>query len=349
MDKNLLRIEKKNLIIRREFNSAELMKDFPPIIHNPNKKIVYGIACPPECIHQGKIIFSRWSQINWEDIIINTSDETSNFIMEENTYIYQASKFAQKNSIEWHINFADRNLFGYYSGGLFAQDEMQVTEHPILASLRECLTSLELEDSRYGPYTRDKDSKPTPVLIRGAERRVSVSVDKNLDEGRPLGLYGNRFRRAKEETIRKASRALTPPPISNIIAMEAPKYGRGTYSLKQITNIFDTAYTAFLAAKVESDYQIGADSQVIIHTGNWGTGAYGGNKTIMAILQLLSARVANIDYLVYHTFDSASSKKFEEGLEILKNIFESKELIKLINVFYEIKKLGFEWGVSDGN
>lgn len=41
--------------------------------------------------------------------------------------------------MDWHINFADKHLFGYYGGGLFAQDEMQAAEIPTLASVRESL------------------------------------------------------------------------------------------------------------------------------------------------------------------------------------------------------------------
>ena len=33
-----------------------------------------------------------------------------------------------------------------------------------------------------------------------------------------------------------------------------------------------------------------------------GTGAFGGDKTLMALLQMAAARLANIDKLVYHTF-----------------------------------------------
>lgn len=28
--------------------------------------------------------------------------------------------------MEWYVNFADYNLFGFYGGSLFAQDEMMV-------------------------------------------------------------------------------------------------------------------------------------------------------------------------------------------------------------------------------
>lgn len=48
--------------------------------------------------------------------------------MKEDTYSYPEVK--EKNTIEFHVNFADTHLFGYYGGGLFAQDELQVGEHP---------------------------------------------------------------------------------------------------------------------------------------------------------------------------------------------------------------------------
>jgi hypothetical protein len=71
---------------------------------------------------------------------------------------------------------------------------------------------------------------------------------------------------------------------------------------------------------------------VIIHTGNWGTGlrhspvplslslvnthslcragAYGGNKVLMALLQVLAARLAGVDKLVYHTFERQFSDAY---------------------------------------
>ena len=122
------------------------------------------------------------------------------------------------------------------------------------------------------------------------------------------------------------------------------------YTLKSIKEIFDTAYTAFLAARIDSIKQSNADHHVIIHTGNWGTGAYGGNKTIMAILQILAAQVAGIDSLIYHTFSSTSSESYEEALKILnENLIPNEKDIKVMNILFNIEKLKFSWGVTDGN
>lgn len=79
-----------------------------------------------------------------------------------------------------------------------------------------------------------------------------------------------------------------------------------------INRILSTAYSGFLAAKMDSSEN---EDPVIIHTGHWGCcffvtptpshsrcGAYGGNKTLMAILQVIAARAAGIRHVVYHCF-----------------------------------------------
>lgn len=44
--------------------------------------------------------------------------------------------------MEWWVNFADPILFVAYAGRLFAQDEIQVAEHPALGHLKEKLVSV---------------------------------------------------------------------------------------------------------------------------------------------------------------------------------------------------------------
>ncbi|MBN1800863.1 MAG: hypothetical protein JW891_05110 [Candidatus Lokiarchaeota archaeon] len=347
MNHDLQEIEKKNLIIREQFDASDLMNRFPPKLFNHNKQLAFNIACPLGCVHIGKLTFSKWSQISWPEDL-DKNGLTTQHLIDQNIYKYQ-SRFSDLNAIEWHMNFADRNLFGYYGGGLFAQDEMQVAEHPILGSLRECLLELESKDPKYGPYTRDVNASPTPILIRGAQRRIEISIDPDQSYGRPNGLYGKEFSNASEMAIKKATRVLSPPTMSNIIAMEAPKYGNGEYSLKTISEIFNTAHTAFLAARIESYIQDAKKNPVIVHTGNWGTGAYGGNKIIMALLQMLSATIAGIDYLVYHCFNEEDIKQYNETLKIFEKLISKKEFINIGSLLYEIERMNFTWGTSDGN
>jgi len=119
-------------------------------------------------------------------------------------------------AVEWHVNFADRHLFGFYGSSLLAQDEMQVTEHPVLASLKEALDA----NGRPG-LTIDGDDRPTPVLVTGAERCCQIATEPNRAEGRPAGLYGNAFGRAREDVVRRATKRIDPPTITNVIAMAA--------------------------------------------------------------------------------------------------------------------------------
>ena len=350
--------EDKYLIVRKEFNTQEMVSKYPPKIFSNNKKIVYNIACIEGCIHNGTLGFSKWSTFDLPDEFIIKSNFTQ-VTMQEDIFQYttNASNIKTTNpKMEWYINFADRNLFFAYGGGLFAQDEMQVAEHPALASLKENLVKLELIDPRFGPYTRDSNSYATPILIKGVERRIAISVESNSKEGRPYGLYGNKFSGADPEIIKKALRKIEPPTITNLIAMEAPKYGRGEYTLKKIKEILTTAYTSFRAAKMESIFsntksnENEVDTKVIINTGNWGTGAYGGNKTLMALLQIFAAKLASIDKLIYHTFSKQYTEKFYEAKNILANeIIKNHEKIQVNEVLNQIKAMNFKWGNSDGN
>src|SRR5262249_26029594 len=152
-------------------------------------------------------------------------------------------------TVEWYLNFADEDLFCGYRGPLFAQDEIQVGEHPALGSLREALKASGVPALE--PFTRDK-GRPTPVLVRGVERRCAVDTDPDLTAGRPYGLYGNSFARARPADITRATTVLEPPTISNILAMEAPPGGQGAYTIEQIQGIVITAHTGFTAARIES-------------------------------------------------------------------------------------------------
>ncbi len=97
---------------------------------------------------------------------------------------------------------------------------------------------------RYTPKTRESNSA-TPILIRGAERRVAVRVDVNESEGRPQGLYGNAFSRASSEVVRRACVRVLPPTVSHLICIAALNGGFGRYTLAQITDLFTTAYTGY--------------------------------------------------------------------------------------------------------
>jgi len=338
-------------ICRYEFDAADIVSKYPAQIENTNKEIVFGIASPPDAVHSGKITFTRWRQMPLPDTISRERDHPT-LEMREAFFAYEAPPEGQT---DWYLNFAHRDLFSFYGGALFAQDEMQVAEHPALASLRQALIASDVK-----PVCVE-GGVPTPALITGVERRCAITTDPNPDEGRPEGLYGNSFSRGTGEAVRKATRPIDPPTKSNILAIEAPAYGAGRYKLKEIEFVLSTAITGFSAAVHESGAGAGAGAgagvgakadtdtpaRVAIHTGFWGCGAYGGNRVLMPLLQMIAAAISGVDLLVFHSGPDSSAYIQAKGM--LGALLPAGQPVKWHDVISRIEGMNFEWGVSDGN
>lgn len=143
-------------ISRHTFIADELMRKFPPKLKHPNKKAIFEVACPQGTKHSGTIDFSRWSAIPLPILAENNGQ----LVIESREDIFGYEPQPQDSPrVEWYLNFADANLFGFYGGQAFAQDEIQVAEHPALAAMR-----VALPDLGYNPYTVENDA-PTPVLV----------------------------------------------------------------------------------------------------------------------------------------------------------------------------------------
>ncbi len=242
-----------------------------------------------------------------------------------------------EGAVEWHVNFADPSLFVAYGGSLFAQDEMQVAEHPSLGALREALRS------RKWPAKTAENGRPTPVLVRSVERRCRVATDRNAAEGRARGLYGHAFSAAPMDAVRRATTPIEPPTITNLIAIAAPAGGYGRYTPRQIELILTTAFTGFRAAVMES-----AGALVAVHTGFWGCGAFGGNRVLMTTLQLLAAEMAGVERLVFHTCDPAGRAALDTAMQRVRSELPALS-IETSALVQQLFAMGFSWGVSDGN
>ena len=327
-------------ICRREFDTAALVAQFPPQFTNANKQIVYGISCPPGAVHSGRVVFSRWAAMELPAEVpgaVTVIEPRADYF----GYEPVASSFAR---VEWYLNFSHYDLFCAYRGPLFAQDEMQVTEHPALGSLREALLKSDLK-----PLTVE-DKKPTPALVRGVERRCRVRIDPDAPLGRPHGLYGNNFARAKSDAITRATEAIVPPTITNVLAMEAPAGGTGQYTRGEIEYILTTAYTGFLATRCESIEMFDLPPEVVVHTGYWGCGAYGGHRVLMALLQIVAAKLAGLDRLVFHTGDASGSATLSNALAVVeRDIGLGTAPGPLATVIDKLDAMAFQWGVGDGN
>ena len=322
----------------RMFDAERLVRDYPAVLRHRNKKAVYAIACPQGASHRGQVIYSRWRAMDLPTSF-DTTKAADSVAVQESVYDYSLVS-PTLSSIVWHVNFADKNLFFAYGSGLFAQDEIQATEHPVLGSLREALIAEGLHALTV------EDGTPTPVLVMGAERRCRVATDPNAAEGRPHGLYGNAFALADLEAVERATTRIDPPTISNLIAIAAPSGGYGLYQTEQIEHILTTAYSGFRAAVLESSRHR-ASASCVIHTGFWGCGAFGGHRVLMAMLQILAAGMAGIKSLVFHTVTPAGTKFLERAEALIRERLAT--VANTPDIIDRIAAMGFKWGVSDGN
>ncbi len=320
---------------RREFAAQRLFEEHPPVLRNPNKKAVQEIACPPGSSHGGRVVITRWAAMPLPGSL-DPGRAVAHVVRHDGFYDYRPV-LAAAGAIEWHVNFADPHLFVAYGSPLFAQDEIQAAEHPILGSVREALQA-------DGASTLTVEAgRPTPILVAGAERRCHVATNPSRAEGRPRGLYGNEFGQAPAEAVRRATTRIEPATTTNLVAMAAPSGGYGPYSGEEIHFVLTTAWTGFRAAVLES-----GNGPVAIHTGFWGCGAFGGNRILMSMLQAIAAGAAGVDRLVFHASGEAGAAALDAALRTIRESLagapmSGAELVR------RIAAMGFEWGESDGN
>lgn len=321
-------------IEREVFDAARLMAEHPPVLRDPNKRAVYDVACPAGAEHGGTVTYTRWRAMPLPGA---WSPPRALAIQELREDVYDYEGVLGADAVEWHVNFADPHLFVACSGPLFAQDEMQVAEHPVLGALKQALVA-----GGHGTLTVER-GEPTPILVAGAERRCRVRTDADAAAGRPRGLYGNAFSAAPVEAVRRATEPIDPPTVTNLVAIAAPAYGVGRYTEAGIAGILRTAFTGFRAAVLESG---GRD--VAIHTGFWGCGAFGGNRVLMSLLQLLAAEAAGAARLVFHGVSAAGAAPYRQALQLLESAFGARD-IDTDHLVRTVVALGLEWGESDGN
>lgn len=296
---------------------------------------MYEIGCSSGFPFEGRVVYARWPARELPEQV----SPQARFTIRRGTFAYEPG--GEPDVVDWHLNFADARLFVAYASRLLAQDELQVAEHPVLGSIREALLARGMP-----AVTRDPQGRPTPVTITGVQRRCAINTQPDPAAGHPQGLYGNAFGRATEEQVRAATRALIPPTISHILAMAAPDGGSGEYRREEILDVLTTAFTGFLAAQTESRRLAGGEAQAVIHTGFWGCGAFGGNRSLMTILQALAADLAGVD-VVFWASDRSGVEIATDARRWYEQVRAGYPMVdSLVNRLVEEK---FYWGISDGN
>ena len=131
--------------------------------------------------------------------------------------------------------------------------------------------------------------------------------------------------------------------------MSAPPGGYGCYRAETINAVLETAFTGFRAAVLESRRTVGPDVKVAVHTGYWGCGAFGGNRVLMALLQVLAGGMARLDSLVFHVGAQGGRAPLDNSLRLLAGDLATGSPMATLQLVERIEAMGFEWGVSDGN
>ncbi|KAI8847053.1 hypothetical protein BC829DRAFT_444917 [Chytridium lagenaria] len=172
------------------------------------------------------------------------------------------------------------------------------------------------EDFRHediGPFTRDSAHRPTPYLIMDVPLVCKLKL--------LLPVY--------------STLPIRPRITNNLVVMSSldqlfnPLRARiGPYTLYQIRFIYRTAYTAFNGLVVTTKKRMQARQQkeadvagrssghwrprVVVHTGFWGCGSFGGNRAVMAYLQMVAASAAGVDELHMHHVPPAGAGSIGE-------------------------------------
>ena len=254
-------------------------------------------------------------------------------IVDAEFYDYTA---AREGEDTWFVNFADPTLFVAYDSDLFAQDEIQTLEMPLLASC--CLY---LDEKRIPGFVTktNVDGEPTPYLFRNVPYWIKVDTMPLLSDGTRGNIYGNNLMYASNEEIEAGIRMFDGDVRCNVLAMAAPEGRGGTYryTRSELEELMKTVLCSFSAVRDQSS------GRVVIHTGNWGCGAFGGNKELMYLAQMYAGSVCGIDELVLHAVD-------EEILDRAKRAYEQlPDSMCFSSVVVSLLAKNYCWGISDGN
>ncbi len=336
-----------------DFDLAQLASDYPPVWRHPHKQAIHDLVRREGGQLTGIMRYTRWQMSPLpHELQLHACDVQA----EPGFFTY-----AESNPGIWHMNFADPRLFAAYGSSLMAQDEWQVLEHPALASLREALLHGD------HPALTRQGGISTPVLISNVPRQCAIDLSRYATSETALlsswwrslfkatqasatsdSLYGNAFASASSTDVLRATKVLNPPTPSHIIALAAPT-GTGAYSTKQITDILQTAFSGFSAALLESARQGIAAAQVSIHTGWWGCGAFGGNRALMALLQIIAAKMTGVGHIVFHIGSESDRCHSNDAMSFLDLVTTQGTTSAVHAIVSEIEDLKFHWGQSDGN
>ncbi len=274
-------------------------------ISNPNKLFVYNRLTQGRSVGN-QVTASKWS-VNSQPVETSPlfNPKKTPMVVVPGTFRYDAST---ANTVHWTANFADSNLFGFCEGPLLAQDEQQVAEHPALAHIKAALTPEQRTLHRF-----------EAALFQNVPRLGALDTTTPL-AGRvpPQTLYGNVFAGASQLEIQSRLTQFNNPVGSNIFAIEAPKVPLALkdqpYQRKDLETLFFTFKNFLLAMK-----ETCPGAKNVVHTGNWGCGAWGNDPKTVYLMTLAATRSAGTaDELRMHPL--GNNNELQAAVQLLAQI-----------------------------
>ncbi len=110
---------------RRTYPAAKLMRRHPGVLRNENKQVIFAIGCPVGAVHSGQLEYSRWPELPLPAQVEPVRAARLG-VVRDGHYDYQPILDAGVG-VEWHVNFADPNLFYAYGSALKSHDHRRVT------------------------------------------------------------------------------------------------------------------------------------------------------------------------------------------------------------------------------
>lgn len=349
---------------KQSVKMQDLIKNFPPKYENITKQKYCEKAAYIHRRQKGIIKISRWRFATERKAPLELIRKP--IAVETDSKFFDYSDKDTETKRVFYLNFADPLLFGYYDTNLFAQDEIQTFEHPILGSVTEYLKTSKILGLE--PFTEVKtrvtDAKhsiihiPTPYILENVPYWIKVNTSPILQSGKTENIYGRKFSyishdaecdsnsedtKLAREIISKAFTLIEKEEKNNILAMAAPSsgYGKDPYTSEQICLIMETLLVGFGgAAKCTSASK---KKECVIHTGNWGCGAFGNDKELIYFLQIFCASVTGITKIVFHGINESDMVILEKAQKKLSEFKDNENIID----FMLAQK--YCWHFGDGN
>lgn len=347
-----------------------LVRLYPPKVVHPNKRLLFDIAKSAVVTSNAnstkfslgvghELTVTKWNCIALPKQI-NLQHRRPELVNDTCAYFEKPSCDEQSDkSVEFYLNCSSAQLFQGYGSSEFSDQEILVSEHPVLASLYEYLIANAVDS--ISP-TLVSDSKKTGLQQTFGDNTHNANITKLKPSqtsksiivcGAPhvlkIGkiLSGSAFVKTESSTIVKHVEIIPESERTshNIVSAAVPHASNAptqqAYTATEIYDLLTTLVSAFAAAKrVGKDMTGQLRPNIVMHCGHWGcaddAGKTKGNKILIFLLMMLAANMVGLSQLIIH---SLAFQEFQHALHAYE-MFYSEGTLPVSVIVEAIARLG---------